>query len=118
MRIINLNEFLSMPSGTVYCKYESFGNLGEICIKSDTRGVDWLYSELANFDSESSEDFFDKVSKAEKDSTFEIDNDPTTIQRDGMFEDDQMFAVFNLQDVHEMIEALREAFKLMIKAVD
>lgn len=107
MRIVDHAEFLAMPPNTVYCKYETTGNLGEICIKRDSyKSVDWHYTAIASFEFHSSTELFDKLFEAERDSAYEIPNNSTDWQRDGLFNEDQKFVVFSAADVKGMIDAL------------
>ena len=107
MRIVNRTEFLSLPSGTVYAKYESLGILGELCIKGDTVANDWWYQALVAVDREDSEEFMNIMTQAEN-SGVEIKLDFDCQGRDGLFED-QKFVVFNKKDVQDMTDLLRRS---------
>jgi hypothetical protein len=47
MRIVNRKEFISMPAGTLYAKYQSLGFWGELAVKEDSTDFnDWFQSLL------------------------------------------------------------------------
>lgn len=91
VRIVSRTEFLALPEETVFAKYSTFGNFGEIEIKSETyrnaagEGIDYLYQPLAQaIDSENSNEWADTVTAAEKGAPFKLDLD--CMSRDGMFD--------------------------------
>lgn len=50
MKIINLTEFLTMPAGTVFAKYQPCV-LEPFCIKGENRGeIDFYYTNLGHAD--------------------------------------------------------------------
>jgi len=109
MRIINLTEFRALPAGVVFAKYEPCF-FGELCVKDDTIDCtcDFYYSELCcDFEHGGSSDFVDKLATAQQDRTHSIPVDFHGVQRDGLFERDQLFAVYEQADLDAMIEKLR-----------
>jgi len=108
MRIVKRPEFLKMPAGTLYSKYEHcvFGDLN---IKEETlaTGNDWFYQQIADsIESTGTENFSDKLHEsAETGKSLGMDFD--CLGRDGCFEDDnQMFAVWERADVNALIQRL------------
>lgn len=83
MRIIGLDEFLKMPAGTVYSKYEPV-HFWDLAIKGDTLAgtADWFYATVS-------------------------DGDFNTEMRDGCFEPAQLFAVWDATEVSALISRLQ-----------
>ena len=113
MKIIQRHEFLTLPAGTVYAKYESFGNLQELCIKQESLEDDWFYIPLVSVESNSSEAFADIITEAETSSSFEFQSDSSCVNRDGLFKKGDQFVVFSRGDVVLMVEALSGAIERM-----
>lgn len=107
MRIVNRKEFLSMPSGTVYSHYMPQVSEG-LMIKGDTWTNDWLYQDLLfNVEGESSDEASDKLTDAEENGTsFKLDLNCGS--RDGMFDENQLFMVYEKSDIERLIEALKD----------
>ena len=107
MRIVNRKEFLAMPSRTMYCKYKCMGIFGDLCIKYQSLENDWYYLTLADFDDcNDSVEFVNKLDQMEKDSKVSYPLNCDTTARDGLFEDDEMFMVYDDSDVMRMIKLL------------
>ena len=114
MRIVSKEEFLQLPSGTVYAEYEPciFGNLS---IKDDTvfsisnQPIDFYCLEIASsVESSGSEEFFERVEAMENNGkSFPIELDVTC--RDGCFDDDQLYAVWEEEDVQSLITVLQKS---------
>lgn len=110
MKIVNRKTFLFMPENTVFTKYKPccFGNL---MIKGESWKNDFLYQQIADaIDSTGSSDFFDKLDDAEK-KKIELKMDFDSQERDGCFDEDQLFAVWKKEDVLALIERLKMCVK-------
>ncbi len=106
MRIVNRKEFLSMPSGTVYCKYGD-NYFGDMSIKYGSLLNDWDYQAIGDFDDcNDSGEMFDKLDQMKADSSVSFPLNCDTSMRDGLFEDEQMFVVFSSSDVKNIIRIL------------
>ncbi len=109
MKIVNLEEFRKLPAGTIYAKYEPcvFDGLDS---KGDTLEVDFLYDGLiGNIEHDSSEDMFDKCQRMEKGESIGLDFDCTG--RDGLFEESQLFAIYEKGDIEKLIGKLNRCLK-------
>jgi hypothetical protein len=114
MRIVGREEFLKLPVGTVYFKYEPIHTDG-LCIKGESLESDWFYQsvdpvgnmENCSSSSEMSEmtHFMEHDPRADEPLSFNVEG------RDGCFEDDQLFCVFSACDHHRLIDRLKEAAK-------
>lgn len=107
MKIINLEEFRKCPIGTVFSKYEPCIFNG-LMIKGDTWETDFIYQDLiGNIECIDSGDFGNKLDEAlmtGKSLTMDFD----CMQRDGLFEKEQLFAIYEEKDVESFINALKD----------
>jgi hypothetical protein len=108
MKIVNLTEFLALPNETLFSKYEPcvFENMA---IKTDNCNErDFIVQYIADsIKCTGSDDFGYILEDAEENGTsIEIDLD--ICGRDGCFNDDQLFAVWERQDVIKLIERLQK----------
>ncbi len=103
MRILNRQEFLKLPKNTVYSKYKPCF-FGAFEIKMDTWDNDFLVQEIAGaIECSETSDF---ISKLESNEHIKMDFD--SVGRDGLYEDEQLFAVLDDEDVKSLIERLEK----------
>lgn len=106
MKIIELQQFLSLPSGVLYAKFEPYV-FGDIAIKEASMSNDWLYQDLLELKARSNEEWDDILSKAvEKGTSFNLDYE--CVGRDGLYKSDQLFAVFEKEDVVSLVRRLEK----------
>ncbi len=107
MQIIDRKGFLSLPAGIIYHKYRSLGDFGQLAVKHDTCGNDWYYADLyGDIDCYNSNEYIDKMSQYEKTGEdFRFDRD-SNINRDGLYQEDELFAVYDPKDVVALITRL------------
>lgn len=105
MKIVNRKEFLKLPENTVYSKFEP--NIFEyIQIKGESiEDIDWFFQPIT--DSIEVEGSYpaihlDKAIKTGK----SINMDFNLQERDGCFDQDQLFAVWEKEDVIQLIARL------------
>lgn len=114
MKIVNRETFFSMPAGTVFAKYEPcvFGHVtikGQTC-EHDGRCFDYFEQPILDVEADSSFEACDVLVDAERTGKrFGLSFDCQS--RDGMFEADQLFAVFEPHDVEALIERLKRALR-------
>jgi len=109
MRIVNLQEFRKLPKGTVFAKY-SHCEFDELMVLDEIWECDFIYSSLiGNVLNVSSEDFFEKCTSMENGNSENLDFECTS--RDGLFDDDQLFAVYEKEDIKQFIEKLQESLR-------
>jgi hypothetical protein len=106
MKIVDRKTFLALPAGVLYSKYEPciFGDLN---IKGDTVGLgDFSTQEIADaVRCNDSEEFADILfSAAKTGGSFSMDFDCEG--RDGLFDGNQLFAIWEPADVAALIERL------------
>lgn len=113
MRIVNRKTFLELPANTLFAKYEPYV-FGPLEIKGETCFVDGAAindfsttGPLAEaIDCMSSHELVELLREAEMFGN-SVDMDFAAEGRDGLFEDGQLFAVFDSADVSKLIERLK-----------
>lgn len=109
MRIVNLEDLRKQPKGIIYCKYEPcyfsspevFGGIfGE---------SDFVSAELIGWvKSSGSDEMFDILHSCEiSGASFDLDTE--CFGRDGLYEKDQLFAIYENKDIEQLIETLKKA---------
>jgi hypothetical protein len=97
-----------MPAGVVFSKYSPH-IFGPLSIKAETVHNDFWYQQIEDaIKTEDGEDFGDKLFNAQKYNNI-IDMDFDCLTRDGLFEDDQLFAIYDKGDVEKLIDRLKKA---------
>jgi hypothetical protein len=104
MRIVNKQEFLKLPENTIFSKYSPC-QFGDLRIKGESVGtIDFYYQPISNsIKCNDTGEFVDACTKAEKESV-EMDFDCLT--RDGVFDDEQLFSVWEEKDITAFISRL------------
>jgi len=109
MKIINLEEFRKMKPGTIFSKYEPCC-FSDIMSKGETWEHDFLYDSIINdVKSDGSDCFVDNCTAMENGESKPLDVNATT--RDGMFDSGQLFAIYEVDDLKQLIEKLRQCLK-------
>jgi len=105
MKIVDRKTFLAMPTNTLFLKYRPavFGPLGIKCGSIEASGDFW--SQQITGEVGGSDIFSILDDAAENGSSFRFDLDCAS--RDGEFDDDQLFAVYEPSDVAKLIACLR-----------
>lgn len=100
-----------MPAGTLYAKCAPWV-FESVCIKGDTlysegKPIDWFYQQIGAdaIKAHDSGEWGNKLDDALANGT-SVSMDFYCEGRDGCFEDDQIFAVFEPQDVKDLISRL------------
>ncbi|WP_395601175.1 hypothetical protein AB4P95_30150 (plasmid) [Pseudomonas sp. A1437] len=113
MRIVDRKTFLAMPEGTVFAKYDP-SIIREPMVKADSIGSE---GKLIDFRYTSLTDEVDCSGSFERDGIMdlaEIEGAPfalhfNTLCRDGLFDADQLFAVWERDDIMGLITRLQQA---------
>jgi hypothetical protein len=107
MKIINLEQFLAMPSETVFMSFSPCV-FGDLRVKMDNCGEnDFIFKELVTIDVDNSGQYCDKLFDAMDNGTaLRLDFNAT--ERDGLFDPDQKFAVLEKEDIVGIIKVLSE----------
>ncbi|GLY59656.1 hypothetical protein Pcaca05_05140 [Pectobacterium carotovorum subsp. carotovorum] len=113
MKIVNRDEFLLLPANTVYSLAGWTAgapdtSVNGFFIKGDTvSGVDYYEQTIPDFDWNDTNDHFDKI-KAAVDDGENLKLDVRTETRNGMFDKDQLYFVWDREDINTLIDRLKE----------
>jgi hypothetical protein len=111
MKIVTRAQFMEYPAETVFCTYAPcyFGDLqikGDTII-SDGKPIDWFYQPISDaVEAKDSGEWADKLitsAKSGESLTFDFECE----SRDGLFEDEQLYAVWEPQDVAALVKRLQ-----------
>lgn len=111
MKIINRKTFLTTPIGTLFMKYQRC-NFGVLCEKCENCGDnDFWYTSITNtIDADNTGEFVDKLTLAENEGiSVELCFDE---ERDAEFDDGQLFAIYERDDVVTLIARLNDALRI------
>ena len=111
MKIVNRKDFLDMPENTVYMtKIRGVNDFGSLEVKvsstKDGWGNDWIADSFFVF---MDKPFDDCGTFPELGDEFRFEENQNT--RDGLFENEQLFAVFDNQDIQQVIDKLKRCLK-------
>lgn len=117
MKIVHREQFLALPAGVIYAKFTPciFGDLAvkgdsvlpAVAIPGTTTTGDWYYHDFIELDVTDSGEWADKLFEGmAKDVSIPMDFE--TIGRDGFYDKDQLFAVFEKEDVFGLIHMLKD----------
>lgn len=107
MKIVNRETFLTLPAGTVFAKYTPC-SFGDVQMKADTCGADFVCNSLIPmFEGWSDSDSFLRVCDAMEAGESSPPFDYDSYGRDGFFDQDQLFAVFERRDLEALISQLQ-----------
>lgn len=98
MKLLNRTDFLKMPAGTVFCEGEKWCFQG-LMFKGETcpSGYDWYERDPAWIESKDSEESFSRLEDMmENGSSYPMES---AEGRNGMYEDDSIFLVFEKADL-------------------
>jgi hypothetical protein len=107
MKVVTRKEFLLLPSGTIYALHQpkddsSCDYFGKLSIKSETwfkdnkdnnEPFDWLYFEPTYLT--------------------EIENGKFSQSRDGLYEENQLFAIYDKTDIKIIVDVLQNPLKYL-----
>jgi hypothetical protein len=108
MKIVDRKTFLALPPETLFSKYGGPEScvIGELLIKGETWTNDFLYQEIVDsVNTDSGGDAYEIIERAEK-SGESFAMDFNCLSRDGLFDQDQLFLVWEKADVDALKERL------------
>ena len=103
MRILNHADFLKVPDGTVFQRYEPVV-FHDLCIKAETIGTDFLYQSLGEALDLDDNEYLISQSHRRVSLEKELSLDFDCGSRDGMF--GGLYAVWSDEEVDAMIEKI------------
>jgi hypothetical protein len=110
MKILRRHAFLALPAKVAFRRGVPWV-FGSLCIKGDTivvdgKPIDFLYQELGDVAADDSGDYFEQLDEMlEAGASYEIGN---AGERDGRFDDEDLFLVLEDEDVVEIHKLLGE----------
>jgi hypothetical protein len=108
MKIVDRKAFLALPAETVFSKYEPCV-FGELCIKGDSiRGIDFFYQPLNDATASNDSGMFAEQLFAAEERGLSVAMDFDCQMRDGLFDADQLFAVWEPGDVAALVARLNK----------
>lgn len=115
MKIVNLQTFLTLPEGTIFMKYEPCCFEG-LRVKGESLPFRaFAYGDMdAPVDANNSDEFADKLFDSEENGT-SVPLDFDYYVRDGCFEDKQLFAVYEKEDMEKLITKLQQCIETAYK---
>lgn len=105
MKIINRRDFLKLPSCILYQKYSSLGNLENLEIKLDSLENDWYYQKFPTENINPSDELFHFWQEAE--SGAELKMVFNEVLRDGSFDQNQRFLVWDKEEIKQLVGILQ-----------
>lgn len=115
MKIVDRQTFLRMPAGTLFAKYEPI-NFEPPAIKGDTIGTnDFAVQYLDTIDVDCGDDMIDALERARLTGA-SVALDLDCEGRDGCFDADQLFAIWEPADVRQLISRLERTLPFDPKA--
>lgn len=114
MKIVDYNTFTNMPKGTIYASYSPCV-FGEVYVKHDSFSHeddgfinDWFYQELLNNPDWEYAETYDILAICEyMENGNSVPLDLNTISRDGMFDYNRKFLIYEKSDIEALIEKLK-----------
>ncbi len=114
MKIVNRKTFLALPSNTLFCKFKPCIFDG-YAIKHNAVGncftyQDFVYQDLKELDAANMGEWVEQLNDSVENGT-SINLDLDCYSHDGLFDSDQLFAVFDNKDISSIIQALKKCIK-------
>jgi hypothetical protein len=122
MRILNREEFLKQPEGVLFAKYKSTGQFDTLCVKHDTmfgfdgRAIDFRYQDGMEILADDTGEYLEVMKNAEKGAPFSLDLNCGS--RDGLFDADQLFVVFEQADLEAYCTLIQSCVPACIDSVE
>lgn len=103
MKIINRKNFLNLPEGTVYCKGKRW-YWEQLSVKGESLDNDWYYLQIDQIPAHDSSEWVDNQERMLE--TGESMPIQITKSRDGLFEDDDIFLIYEEADLKLLKDCL------------
>lgn len=107
MKLLNREDFMALPAGTIYAKGTAIASFGSLEIKADSLGGDWVCLDPCYVDGrdpgECDERFEDMLLNG---ASYPM---RSAFGRDGCFEQDAIFLVFEKDDLLQLRKYVEEA---------
>jgi hypothetical protein len=109
MRIVKLDEFLRLPEGTIYQKYKPMF-FEDLSIKGETsiHTIDFFTTSIPWVESYDTNEMMAVLERAESDPAFSFKLDFETMGRDGLYDKNQLFAIWENMDLWKLVAILKK----------
>lgn len=113
MRIVSREEFLKMPIGTIFSEFDGF-NFDGMFVKYETinNGIEdidyWEMPMISNLKIKKGEDYCDTIDRIQKEPV----ETEISLSRNGLFNKDQRYAIYEPDDIDLLIQILQDAKKI------
>ncbi len=111
MIIVNFEQFIKLPSGTIYCETEPCW-FGELKVKYETiNDNDWYLSgfRCLKQDEDNWLQIHELYEKLENGESLNIDLD--TLERDAMYDKNRKFLIYEKKDIESMLNLFQKLLK-------
>jgi len=107
MKIIDRKTFLSLPDETLFSKYEPCV-FGDLTIKGATVGTnDFLTQQISDAVAYNDSGDFGYIMETARETGCSIYMDFDCMGRDGLFDEEQLFAIWETADIVALIDRLK-----------
>lgn len=106
MKIVDLKEFMELPEGVVFTKYTPCV-FDELCIKGSNVGEFDFLINICTRTLSGINNYSPEVLEMNKSIPMDFDS----VERDGCFDEGQLFAVYEKADVEGLIAKLQKSLK-------
>lgn len=116
MKIVNREQFLKLPAYTLFSKYnrdgmvtyDTGGMVDHLTIKRESLENDYFYSDFDIFDYRNFTEFLEKIVQMEDNQgEFPVISYNGHTGRDELYDQDQLFIVYDQKDVETIIKSLQ-----------
>jgi len=107
MKIIGRAAFLELPPGTLYSKYSPC-MFGAMEIKGETLSNDFYVQSISDAVACDSSDQFSEILEDARNTGSSFNMDFECEGRDGFFDQDELFAIWEHNDVQSLIQRLQQ----------
>lgn len=116
MKIVDRNTFMSLPAGTLYIKGSPHAYHAPICVKGEslpnddpTLQGDWFHRDLSEVDAHNSDQQMRRMdAMLYRGESFPLSDG---IGRDGCFDPDDTFLIYEEEDLREVIKVCNTAIE-------
>lgn len=116
MRIYKRAEFMKLPAGAMFCKGKEW-YFSDICSKDETiktegKDIDFYYAHYNWVDGDDCGECLERLGKMmDEGASFPMQD---SISRDGMFDDTEIFLVFEKEDLLKLRDVIDQAIAMPI----
>jgi len=112
MRLVTQTELMKLPEGALYARLYRPWVFADLCIKGDNVGSKDFYERSLNWvDANDSLEAVDRLDAMMEDSTLSFPV-AQAYQREGLYEQDAHYLVYELEDVKLLVGELRQAYEI------